>query len=97
MALSPFTPGRTLTISVADTSISQAINADEPQVALYNAGPELVFVAFGTGPTTADETGFPIPANATTILTKGVGANTIAAISPDPGPSTLYVTPGVGG
>lgn len=90
-----FTPGRTLTMEVGDIPVAAPLHPDHPQVALLNIGPELVFVALGVGPLEPDDAGYPVPMFVPTILTKGVGADSIVAWCED-GVATLYVTPGSG-
>jgi hypothetical protein len=96
----PFSPGQTQEFVLAATSASLTLNADAPQIyVLLNSAnaAALAFIRIGTGPQTATASDFAIPPNIPMILTKGVGANTIAAMANAPGAGgLLFVTTGVG-
>lgn len=94
----PFTPGRTLKLDVTGVSQAVPINPEAPQVSLLNMGPDLAFVAFGVGPFEVDITGFPLPVGVPVMLTKGVGADTIAVVCGGAGSdsATVFATPGSG-
>jgi hypothetical protein len=96
----PFTPGRTQEFVLATTSASITVDSDAPQiyVLLNSTSPTaLAFVRIGTGAQTATASDFAVPPNMPMILTKGVGANTIAAMANASGAGgLLYVTTGVG-
>jgi hypothetical protein len=100
MSTVPFTPGQTQEIILATTSSSLALNADAPQIYVLlnsSAADALAFIRIGTGAQTAVASDFAVPPNIPMILTKGVGANTIAAMANAPGVGgLLFVTTGVG-
>lgn len=91
-----FSPGKTTTLAIGIASGQINIDANAPQMYLFNSGTALVFVRTGTGPQVALATDFPLAPNGSMILTKGVGADTLAAIGAAAG-GTLYVTTGNGG
>lgn len=80
--MQPFTPGHTYVLVVGDTSVSVTVHADAPVLRLLNLGPGVVFVRIGTGPQQATPTDFPVPAGVPVLITKGVGADTVAAVAP---------------
>lgn len=89
-----FTPGgQTFLITVGTTSSSVNVNPNAPFLRLLNTGTNLCFVRIGTGPQTATLTDYPLVPNNPEIVAKGVGADTIAAITTGAS-NPLYVTPG---
>jgi hypothetical protein len=96
----PFTPGRTQEFVLATSSSSITVDADAPQIyVLFNSGSStaLAFIRIGTGAQTATASDFAVPPNIPMILTKGVGANTIAAMGNASGAGgLLFVTTGTG-
>lgn len=94
----PFRPTAE-TIPLACTAVSASTTAlrQEPmQVRIYNAGPNDVFVRFGTGAMTAVVSiDMPVPAGAVEVFTK-TAAGTVAGICAGTGTATLYLTAGEG-
>ncbi len=95
MTLKTFFPSGT-TVSIAGTvaSASATLDANSAAVRVVNAGPNMAFIRFTTGASTALLTDMPIAAGATETFTKA-SANTVSAIC-GTGTATLYFTNGEG-
>lgn len=89
-----FTPGQTQTVTVGTSSVSVSVNPDASMVRVLAVGNTPVFLRFGTGPQTATASDFPIIPNVAEVINKGVGADTLALISPQGGSDTVYITTG---
>jgi hypothetical protein len=99
--MAAFTPGQTQELILDASSNSLTLHSDAPSVQLLltsgNAA-ALAFVRLGTGAQEATFNDYPISANAPVTLTKGVGADTIAALgNAAAAGGLLYVTVGSGG
>ena len=99
----PFHPGNpSTTISVTGSPTATALTGGgaptRQTVELQNAGSLWVFVDFGTssGVTTAVATGYPVGPGQSKLVTIPAGYTHIAAIGSAAGPTTLYVTVGMG-
>ena len=96
-AFSPFS-GQNYKLSVTSTSGSQTITGtgiQAPNVRMYNAGPDLVFIKFSKGASTAVTTDMIIPVGVVEVFGKAVNIDTISAVSAG-GTANLYMTCGEG-
>ena len=91
----PFAPGATATINATTTSASASVNANVTTLEVQNAGSAAAFIRVGTGAQTAVATDYPILAGQSKLITKAIGADTVAAIT-GTGTTTIYVTSGEG-
>lgn len=103
--VTPFLPigSNTITVSATGTSSSTAItaptnpqNPEQPGTCrIYNAGPGLAFVKFGTGTVVAAiASDMPIPAGNTEVFWVPAYTTSVGVISAST--STVYLTPGQG-
>jgi hypothetical protein len=96
-----FYPAGNNTVNIAATattssvSLTNPIAANSPDVRIYNAGPNTVFVRWGIGAQTALATDMPIPAGAIENFYKAQ-SDTFAAICAATQTATVYFTPGTG-
>lgn len=91
-----FTPsGATVNIAATAASASVAIDGNSNVVRVYNKGPNVAFVSFSLGASTATLTDMPIAVGATEKFTKGMG-NTASAICAATETATIYLTCGDG-
>lgn len=91
--LKPFSYTRgfpSVTISGATTSSQVRLDANSPQIYVYNAGPDLIYVRWGVNNQTAVSTDLPLPVGTLQIFTKGK-ADTIAGICPSSTASLIIV------
>jgi len=97
----PFTPSAAGSVTLAVTNASSAAtlganNGD--QILVSNIGSNVCYIQLGVGTTTATAlvaTSMPILPNSQVIVTRAIGATSIAAITSS-GTSTLVFTPGFG-
>lgn len=99
MTLKTFSPaggGVGSTVSIAGTiaSASATLDAYSAAVRVFNAGPNVAFLRFTTGASTATGSDMPIAAGATETFTKGSATN-VSAICAS-GTAALYFTNGEG-
>lgn len=94
--MSAFTPGPTVTLSATATSSSSALSGTGSQVVFQNAGPNTVFVTFGSSTVTATTANFPVLNGQSLQLTRPADSTHVAAICAATQTATLYVTPGEG-
>ena len=96
MTLKTFAPKGDATVPIAGTTASASATLDQHSnvVRVVNAGPDIAFIRFGKGATTAVVTDMPILSGATETFTKG--DNTTAAAITASGTAALYFTNGEG-
>ncbi len=98
----PFTPNTagtvTLSLPTAASSVSVSIVANAGALELQNAGSDTVFVRVGTGAQTAvATTDYPVLGGQSKIISKPIGADTLAGITAaGAAAATLFVTSGEG-
>lgn len=102
----PFVPtGNTVQIAATSTSGNVAISAARPKVAelpgtmrVYNAGPNLVWIAQGatSALTASGTTDLPVPAGNTEVFEMLGDTVFVAAICAAVQTATVYFTPGQG-
>lgn len=95
MTLKTFFPSGT-TVSIAGTvaSASATLDANSSAVRVFNAGPNVAFIRFTTGASTATGSDMPVAAGATETFTKG-SANNVSVICAS-GTAAIYFTNGEG-
>lgn len=91
----PFTPGATATLSASGVSASVSVAANSSALEIQNAGSVAVFVRVGTATQTAVATDYPVLPGQSKIISKPVGADTLAGITAGVA-VTVYVTSGEG-
>ena len=84
----------TLTANTVSTSVS--VRSSTHNVRLVNDGTHTVFFRIGAGAQTATIADMPLLADDSIVVYKGVGADTVACISPD-GSNLVYIQAGEGG
>lgn len=96
MTLKTFAPKGDATVPLAATVATASASLDKFSNAcrVYNAGPNMAFIRFSTGATSAVVTDMPIPVGDIETFTKG-SADTVAAIC-SAGTAALYFTNGEG-
>lgn len=97
MTIKTFAPAGTATATIAATaaSASTALDGLSSAVRVVNAGPNIAFIRFTRGASTALATDMPISSGATETFTKG-SADTVSAICSATQTATLYFTNGEG-
>lgn len=87
--------GSTATIAATAASASVAIDPNSSVVRIYNKGPNVAFLRFTVGASTAAVTDMPIAVGATENFTKGT-ASVASAICAATETATVYATSGEG-
>lgn len=97
MNLRSYTPGQTVSITVAATSSRvKLIDTSSPtQVRVMNDGTATVWLAFGGSTVAATASGLPVPAGAVEVLTIPQEATHVAAIAAGSS-GIVYFTVGMG-
>ena len=87
-----FAPTGTVKLSAGVSSVSASLPTGTTALRIYNSGPSLAFVRWGTGAQTATVNDLPLASGASETFGKLTTHDTIAAISS--GMATLYVSTG---
>lgn len=94
----PFQPkrGANHVATVTNSSVSTAIDAAAKSVRLVNTGADIAYVRIGVAPQTAlSGLDMPVVAGTELVVSKGMGEDVIAYISPTT--TTLHIQTGEGG
>lgn len=95
--LKPFNYTRgfpSVTVSGTTASSQVRLDANSPQIYVYNSGPDLIYIRWGVNNQTAVSTDVPVPVGSIQIFTKD-RADTLAGICPN-STATLVVVNGAG-
>ncbi|MEI7605889.1 MAG: hypothetical protein WCJ64_00760 [Rhodospirillaceae bacterium] len=87
-----FCPTSTVKLAPLLSSVSAAIPTGTTALRIYNSGPSLAFVRWGTGAQTATVNDLPLASGVTEMFGKASANDTVAAITT--GMATLYVSAG---
>jgi hypothetical protein len=92
-----FAPGRSTRLAASEASVGAWLAPEAPLVLVTNFGPDAAYLRFGTGEVAADaEHDVPILPMSQLLLTKGVGADAVAAVCSRGETANLYITVGTG-
>lgn len=97
MTLKTFAPSGLLSASLTagPTSANVALDVNSSVVRVYNAGPDIAYIRFGSATDAATTSHIPLPAGAPELFTKGTAAY-MAAITDAAKSATIIVTNGEG-